>query len=106
MPYRNPEDRREYDRRRRDAKRGVRAPGVNPDAPQPSPAAVEPVALSGPGDIVRLLAEEMGRVRAGGCQATARTMGFLASVALKALEVADLARQIADLREAMGVGKQ
>ena len=57
------------------------------------PHAVEPVPLDGPADVLAVLTEQVNAVRAdiGADPAErARTLGFLAGVALRAIEAKDL----------------
>lgn len=92
MPFKDPEKRREAERRRRAAKRGTALPpGANPPPPLP------PIALKSPADVLAMLEESVNLARAdtaAGPQVRARTVGYLASVALRALEVGDLAERV------------
>jgi hypothetical protein len=91
MPYRDPEQRRAYDR---DYKRTARTGG----GPTPGQTRVPiPFRLKTAADVLALLEEQVGAVRADTALATverARTIGYLASVALKAIEAGDLAARV------------
>jgi hypothetical protein len=59
--------------------------------------APEPVPFGGPGDVLAVLAEQVNAVRAdvyADPAEKARTLGFLASVALRAIEAKDLAARL------------
>ena len=60
-------------------------------------AAVEPVPLDGPADVLAVLVEQVNAVRADHLAdpaERARTLGFLAGVALRAMEAKDLAARL------------
>jgi hypothetical protein len=91
VPYRDPEQRRAYDR---EYKRTARTGG----GPTPSQTRVPiPFRLKTAADVLTLLEEQVGAVRADESLATverARTIGYLAGVSLKAIEVGDLAARL------------
>ena len=91
MPYRDPEQRRAYDR---DYKRTARTGG----GPTPGQTRVPiPFRLKTAADVLTLLEEQVGAVRSDESLATverARTVGYLAGVALKAIEAGDLAARV------------
>src|SRR3954452_15713744 len=91
MPYRDPEKRRTYDR---EYKRTARTGG----GPTPGQTLVPiPFRLKTAADVLALLEEQVGAVRADEGLATverARTIGYLAGVSLKAIETGDLAARL------------
>ena len=91
MPYRDPETRRAYDR---DYKRTARTGG----GPTPGQTRVPiPFRLKTAADVLSLLEEQVGAVRADESLSTverARTIGYLAGVSLKAIEAGDLAARL------------
>lgn len=90
MPYKNPQDAREYQRQR---KRIERAGGRTTRVP-PAPL---PFRLKTAADVVALIEEQVGAVRAEPLATTlekARAIGFLAGVALRAIETGDLAARL------------
>ena len=91
MPYRDPEQRRAYDR---EYKRTARTGG----GPTPGQTRVPiPFRLKTAADVLALLEEQVGAVRADESLATverARTIGYLAGVSLKAIEAGDLAARL------------
>jgi hypothetical protein len=91
MPYRDPEQRREYDR---EYKRTARTGG----GPTPGQTRVPlPFRLKTAADVLALLEEQVGAVRGDDTLTTverARTVGYLAGVALKAIEAGDLAARV------------
>ena len=90
MPYKDPEAAREY---QRDRKRIERAGGRTTHV-QPVPL---PFRLKTAADVIGLIEEQVGAVRAAG-DATAlekaRAIGFLAGVALRAIEAGDMAARL------------
>ena len=118
VPYSDPERRRQYHkawRERRKAERlaGVSTPlGGNPPNPANPPGdplppvppdfgiRLQPAPLATARDILVCVREQINDCRADratSVQARARTIGFLAQVALKAVEVTDLADRVAAL---------
>jgi hypothetical protein len=115
MPHSDPERRKQYHkawRERQKAKRlaGIAAPpGVNPVNPAGGPLPpvppdfgirLQPAPLATARDILGCVREQINDCRADratSVQARARTIGFLAQVALKAVEVTDLADRVAAL---------
>ena len=91
MPYRDPEQRRSYDR---EYKRTARTGG----GPTPGQTRVPiPFRLKTAADVLTLLEEQVGAVRADDSLTTierARTIGYLAGVSLKAIETGDLAARL------------
>ncbi len=90
MPYKDPEVAREYQRQR---KRIERAGGGTTHV-QPVPL---PFRLKTAADVIGLIEEQVGAVRAEPLATTlekARTIGFLAGVALRAIETGDLAARM------------
>ena len=91
MPYRDPDKRRSYDR---EYKRTARTGG----GPPPSQTRVPiPFRLKTAADVLALLEEQVGAVRGDDTLTTverARTVGYLAGVALKAIEAGDLAARV------------
>jgi hypothetical protein len=105
MPYRDPEQRRAYDR---EYKRTARLGG----GPTPGQTRVPiPFRLKTAADVLALLEEQVGAVRADDSLTTverARTIGFLAGVSLKAIEAGDLAARVEAVKailKARRVGK-
>ena len=91
MPYRDPEQRRAYDR---EYKRTARSGG----GPTPGQTRVPiPFRLKTAADVLALLEEQVGAVRADETLTTverARTIGYLAGISLKAIETGDLAARL------------
>ncbi len=91
MPYRDPDKRRGYDR---EYKRTARAGG----GPTPGQTVVPmPFRLKTAADVLALLAEQVRAVRddpEAGTLERARCVGYLAGVALKAIEAGDLAARV------------
>ena len=91
MPYRDPEKRRTYDR---DYKRSARVG----NCPTPGQTLVPmPFRLKTAGDVLKLLEEQVAAVRGepnAGTLEKARCVGYLAGVALKAIEAGDLAARL------------
>jgi hypothetical protein len=104
MPWSDPAKRREHQRKKRAEKRaslGLSSGGALPVTP------CEPILLRTPKDVLTALQESLNAVRAdaeAGPQVKARSVGYLMAIALKALEVADMAERLATvetmLREA------
>lgn len=114
MPHKNPEDRNARDRARRAEKRaaalvalptgdeppegGSGEPGANP------PAVVAPLPLRNARDALAILGEQVNAVRAdrhANTQGRARSVAYLIAVALKAIEVADLAERLEAVEAAL-----
>ena len=91
MPYRDPDQRRAYDR---DYKRTTRTGG----GPTPGQTLVPlPFRLRTAADVLALLAEQVQAVRdepEAGTLEKARVVGYLAGIALKAIEAGDLAARL------------
>ncbi len=91
MPYKDAESRRAYDR---EYKRTARAGG----GPTPGQTVVPmPFRLKTAADVLALLAEQVRAVRdapEAGTLERARCVGYLAGVALKAIEAGDLAARV------------
>ena len=91
MPYRDPDKRRAYDR---EYKRSARAG----DSPTPGQTLVPlPFRLKTAADVLKLLEEQVAAVRGepnAGTLEKARCVGYLAGVALKAIEAGDLAARL------------
>lgn len=91
MPYRDPARQREY---QREYGRLRRADG----AQTPGQAAIPlPFRLKTAADVLALLEEQVGAVRGDSALTTverARTVGYLAGVALRAIEAGDLAARV------------
>lgn len=100
MPYKDKAAKADAQRRRRERKRGTSGPppGDAPgEAPQPS---LPPLALRTPADVLAALEEAVNSARAdqrAGPQVRARTIGFLASVLLKAIQVGDQEERLAEV---------
>lgn len=91
MPYRSPEDRRAY---HRDYKR-LRRAGIG-QTPSQTPLPAE-FRLRKATDIIGLMEEQVALVRQDGLLSTterARCLGFLATVALRAIESGDMAARL------------
>lgn len=91
MPYRDPERQREYQREYGRLRR-------TGDAQTPNQTLV-PVAfrLKKAADVLALIEEQVGAVRGDDTLTTverARTVGYLASIALRAIEAGDLAARV------------
>jgi len=90
MPYKDPDAAREYQRQR---KRIERAGGGTTHV-QPVPL---PFRLKTSADVIGLIEEQVGAVRAADDATTlekARAVGFLAGVALRAIEAGDMAARL------------
>ena len=94
MPYRDPEQRREYHRGYARARRaGTVTPRVKPSIPSAMRAGTA-------ADVVRILVgqvEAVRRARRLGVTERARTVAFVCSVLLRAIETADLAKRLEEL---------
>ena len=91
MPYRDPGKQRDYQREYGRLRRtGART--------TPGTAAIRlPFRLKTAADVLALLEEQVGAVRgddAAGALEKARTIGYLAGIALKAIEAGDLAARL------------
>ncbi len=99
MPYKDPEAARLYQReRKRLARAGERT------TPRTTLITPIPFRLKTAHDVLALLEEQVGAVRAADDATTlekARTVGFLAGVALRAIETGDLAAQVAIIQAEM-----
>ena len=107
MPFSNPERARDYQREYRRTRRA----GDNCTTPSTSPLPL-PFRLKTAADVLRLLEEQVEAVRVereAGTLEKARTIGYLAGVALKAIEAGNLAARIemleAVLKQRNGDGK-
>src|SRR6185437_3957588 len=100
MPFADPERRRLYDRMRRKKARAAKRKRLDapPDSPPVQPV-VEPVPFATAQHAVEIIREQVNLVRAdrAGVQTRARTIAYLLSVGLKAVEVADVAERVAAL---------
>lgn len=98
MPYKDPEKRREYRKRWKHAQRAG-------DGGPPRVSLVpEPVRVRTAQDVLTVLAEQLDAVRADGRLSTcerARTVGYLAGVALRAIEAGDLSVRMEALEAAL-----
>jgi hypothetical protein len=94
MPYRDPEDRRRYDRERKRRLRAARSSGAVAVSPE--------VRLRVGEDVEALLVEAVHHVRsdprAKGTE-KARVLGYLASVALRLIEVHGLEERLGALEQ-------
>ncbi len=95
MPYKNPDKARDYQREYRRTRRSGdhRTTPVHPALPLPT-------RLKTAADVLELLQEQTGLVRADadlGTAERARVVGYLAGVALKAIEVGSLAARLEEL---------
>jgi len=92
MPYKDPEQAREYQRERKRIERaGERT------TPRTTLITPLPFRLKTAHDVLALLEEQVGAVRAAEGATTlekARVCGFLGSIALRAIETGDLAAQV------------
>ena len=97
MPYRNPENQRAYDRER---KRQTRA-----GCPTPRPTLVPmEFRLKTAADVLCVLEEQVGAVRSApklSVTERARTVAYLASVALRTIEAGDMAARLEALEAAL-----
>lgn len=94
MPYRDPEQRRQY---LRGYMRARRAGDVIPRVKPALPGGLRATTAT---DVVRILVgqvEAVRRARRLGVVERARTVAYLASVLLRAIETADLAKRLEDL---------
>lgn len=91
MPYRDPEERRAYDREYQRVRRAG-------SSQTPGQTVVPiPFRLKTAADVLALLEEQVGAVRGDSTLTTverARTVGYLAGVALRAIEAGDLAARV------------
>lgn len=95
MPYKDPDRARDYQRAYRRTRRGGdrRTTPVHPAVPVPT-------RLKTAADVIELLQEQAGLVRADpalGTAERARVVGYLAGVALKAIEVGNLAARLEEV---------
>jgi len=92
MPYKDPEQARAYQRERKRIERaGERT------TPRTTLITPIPFRLKTAHDVLALLEEQVGAVRAAEDATTlekARTVGFLAGIALRAIETGDLAAKV------------
>lgn len=94
MPYKDPQQAREYQRERKRIERNTTHTTRRTSPVQPVPL---PFRLKTAADVVALIEEQVGAVRAEPLATTlekARTIGFLAGVALRAIETGDLAARM------------
>ena len=94
MPFKNPDDRRQYQRERKRLSPG--RPGLSPVS-IPIPA---PFRLKTAMDAINVLEQQMGAVVAdteAGTLEKARVIGYLVGVSLKAIEQGDLAARLEKL---------
>lgn len=105
MPFKSPDARNRNQRERRAEKRdrlGAENPpgGDGPDAPgapTAEPEPVAPIAIRTAADVLAAIEEAVNMVRAdrrAGPQVKARSIGYLAAVAMKALEARDVAARL------------
>jgi len=98
MPYKDPEKQRAY---KREWMRMRRAGESGTQSRTPSGTLIPvPVRIQTAKDILALLAEQLAAVRAdpeAGALQKARTIGYLAGIALKAVEIADLTARVEEL---------
>jgi len=91
MPYKDPDQQREYQREYRRLRRAG-------EAQTPSQAAIPlPFRLKKAADVLALLEEQVGAVRGDDTLTTverARAVGYLAGIALRAIEAGDLAARL------------
>ncbi|HEX4608024.1 MAG TPA: hypothetical protein VH092_07455 [Urbifossiella sp.] len=95
MPYKDPNKARNYQREYRQTRRS----GDRCTTPV-HPAIPTPTRLQTAADVIELLQEQAGLVRADselGTAERARVVGYLAGVALKAIEVGNLAARLEEL---------
>jgi hypothetical protein len=105
MPYADPEKRREAQRRRREKKRGISSP-TPPDTPDAPPLRrpVVAIPLRTPHDVLAALEEALNAARAdpiAGPQTTARTVGYLLAIGLKAIELSTIAARVEELERVL-----
>jgi len=94
VPYRDPQDRKRYDRERRERQRSGRL------------RLVAPARLQVAADVEALLGEAIGQVRADArARGTekARTLGYLASIALRLIEARELEGRLQALEEVLAI---
>lgn len=92
MPYKQPDQRRDYQREYRRTRRSGDA--CTTPCQTPVPAAFR---LKTAADVIALIEEQVAAVRAdadAGTLEKARTVGFLAGVALRAIEAGDMAARV------------
>jgi hypothetical protein len=106
VPYKDPERRRAYDREyKRTHRRGPSKGGVRPARTPTSNPALAEIRLATARDVLTLLEEEVNAVRGEpnvGVLERARTVGYLAGVALRAVEAADLESRLDALERTVG----
>jgi hypothetical protein len=98
MPYKDPETRRDY---QRDYKRMQRAGSSQTPGQTLVPLAFR---LKTAWDVLALLEEQLNAVREepdAGTLEKARTVGYLAGISLKAVEVADLSGRVEALEQVL-----
>ena len=91
MPYKDPERQRAYKREWAQMRRAGES-GTPCGTPVPLPFRIKTAS-----DVLALLEEQIGALRADGALSTverARTVGYLAGIALKAIEAGDLAARL------------
>ncbi len=94
MPYKDPQQAREYQRERKRIERNTAHTTRRTSPVQPVPL---PFRLKTAADVIGLIEEQVGAVRAADDATTlekARTVGFLAGVALRAIEAGDMAARL------------
>lgn len=104
MPLKDPQKRAEYERKRQRRKRAEAAAGARTNFPVPSDLAPDPLPENlRIGDLTKIIAQEIDRVRAADVDAIARarTIGYLSGVLLKVLEISNLEQRITALEETM-----
>lgn len=107
MPYADPE--RQRAARRESARRSRAAQRSGSTAPRGTVTLPLPVRIETAQDILRLLSEAVGEVRAedrAGALDRARAVGYLAGIALRAVETASLEARLLAVEEAMGLREE
>lgn len=102
MPHRDKADKSARQRERRaegriDAAGGTGEPGEPPASAELVPLVVTPLPLGTPADALAILAEQVNAVRAdqrAPAQIRGRTVAYLVSVALNAMQARDLAARV------------
>jgi phage gp36-like protein len=99
MPFKDKNERREYDRKRRKKARAERRRRIDAPCTGQPVQPLEAVPFATAQHAVEIIREQVNLVRAdrAGVQTRARTIAYLLSVGLKAVEVADVAERVAAL---------